>query len=367
MTLTSGAIMVERAFFAIKCNHPYKDIYAREAITYLQKIEFTDSPHWDTLKITSGWQNTEKIVKTALNPRQRMEQLLVMQNFREVHQMLISQTISESRQYRHLSDLIQVLLLDGNYSAVQEMAYLTKNRIAPPSNEDKTEYESYLDILLISSTSLYFQDRCFDFCEEFCNIMDQHPLLVDYLRERSHIGFLQTNELLLMFTISTLVSIPLNKHKTFYEVESIQRLVQLAPYLKSCLELLINTRFKSFSDLWNNEINELNTKSLFLSNMWPLMQSEMRENIYLIYLSMINQVEIKYLADIVRIPCDIAKEELTKLIDKYMLNFSVNSDIVVYREKSITEHLVEKLKVNEQHVDQLLKAKMESSESIKES
>lgn len=130
--------------------------------------------------------------------------------------------------------------------------------------------------------------------------------------------------------------------------------------------MLINTSFKCFLALWNNEFQKTLSRCYLLNKSWETAERLMKMKIYCFYLKLSKTLTISYLSEKLGIEYDEVKESVERLICSANLYFHLDGDVISYSKRSIVDSTVRTLDENCRHINELLDKQRVRNDKLKE-
>ncbi|CAI2038361.1 hypothetical protein SEUBUCD646_0I01040 [Saccharomyces eubayanus] len=377
-----GPLLIERIGHLLSTNYGSREErrqWAIQGINYLQGIQYTNSPYIGLLIKESGLRLPDQL-KSQLVGKPHFSLLggfdestaqdLISHNFSNAIFQMESKEVPLSKQYQHLEKITQIYLLCRNFKGIEEIEYNLKSFTNSHENNDNLKFAhnekttmvkdrnnhdiaqenlfSLIRIQLMFCVSYFLQERYFDCCTKFFLIINSEPLTLKVLSEYvDSMEFISKEEFLMMINISVLISIPLDNYDDFIYLNDIKPFFQMTPVLIKCLELLINTNFNQFFQVWHGEINRVCMESFFLEPSWSSSAAIiMRCKIYFFYLRISKRLQFSYLSSTLGIDLEDIKEELTNLIVSGQLNFEIDDDVIHFEDSSILQSIINEIGKN---------------------
>ncbi|KAG0671040.1 COP9 signalosome complex subunit 11 [Maudiozyma exigua] len=363
-------VLIERIVYDLK--HGTKDQnekqrLAVEAINYLKQLNYTNSPHWDTLLSVSG---LPRHPEDASFQSDQTEQCVIIKKiiaheYVDALRILESGNINQDEYFRRLECIININILNKDYHSIEEISNYFKNN--NHSDLEPAEQTALRKIQLVICSSFYLQRRFFECCSTFFKFVEDDPGILDLLRNDDN-GFIlfRKEEILIMISISCVVSIPLDNYSSFIYLPEVKELFKLYPPLFRCMEYLIQTKFTAFFKYWDKMIGNMCDDSMFLEKSWKFAQFTMRSKLFFFYIRISTRFEISYISRILNVDEIQAKEEIQKLIDSAGLNVVICDDIIKYKYKMLFQDAVETLKESELKIQTLLDDRRMSNRRMKD-
>ncbi|CCD22398.1 Pci8p NDAI_0A02400 [Naumovozyma dairenensis CBS 421] len=355
-----GPNMIERAHYLITSNYgtpENKKQWATKALQYLSEINYIMSPHLNAFLKASGYAEVPETVSIQDIPNDQMIllQKIISHEFDEALYSLESKKVPRNEYYRNLEMIMQLLIRAKNYKGAEELEYRMDNIYVNQIHETlKEELDAYQRIQLLSCACLFFEEQYFSCCSNFFKFLENDDGIIDLLKHDSLDPFILNEEFLLMIVISVLVSVPLDNYADFIYLEHLKAFFEVCPLLIECLQLLIDTKFGKFFEIWHEVVGSKYQESPFLNKGWVAAKLMMRSKIYFFYLRISNYIHISYLSKTLGIDINAVREELSLLIESAHLNFKIDGDLVVYKVKHYLEDPVQKLRENQVLIDKEL-------------
>lgn len=343
-----GPVLVERAAFAAQdefLSPEIKSVWCSAAFEYLGLLQFNGSPHIGTIsKFVEG--NQGNLIPNASTAKVQVNynvcRKAVAHEFSDA--IALQEADSNVPFLEKLYGIVRLLILGEKWKSLDEMdhrldAYL-KSKEGCLSEAEK---HLTLAVKLLICGALFLQGRYFDCIKYFVTAIQKDGAIFDMLLLSDSEAFFTTEEIITMITLSVIVSVPLDNYEEFAQLEELKPLFVIAPTLSSCLSLLIDTSYNSFLKLWNESFDQKCSSSYFLCGRWKEVQATMRYKIYFFYLRISNRVEIRYLSETLGIDFETVRTEINSLIDDLTLNFSINDQLIYYRNRYEMSDIVKNL------------------------
>lgn len=343
---------------------------AKEAVAYLRRINYTNSPHWNTFLSSSGLQSSA-IPNPQYTENHDKEQCVVIKkiidhNYAEALHLIEAREIKQSQYFRKMECLINLQLLSKDYHNVDELSHYFKNNT---SVEDliPEEKAAFRRIQTVICASYYQQKRFFDCCSHFFNYLSLDPeFLNEIITPTIDFPLISSKEIITMITLSCLIAIPLDNYTTFLYLPDIRGFYQIATLLPTCLELLIHTKFRDFFRLLEDTLGDLCRSEMFLQESWNFAQFTIRSKVYFFYIRISTQLEISYIASILQIPEEQTRQEIEQLISSAGLNVIIEDNVIHLKHKHLLEDAIEDLKENEHKIQVFLDRQAHANNQLKD-
>lgn len=281
--------------------------------------------------------------------------------------------------FKHMEQFAKIMIFSRNYENVQELELrlqysLSDDRIDQISKDQQSsqnlsdEKESICRIKLYICTSYFIEGRYFECSSKFYKFYIEDPKTMMKILTSKVDGdaLLLLPELKTMIAASTLVSIPVNSYDELISIDELTELFDTVDILSRSLKLLINTSFKCFLALWNNEFQKTLSRCYLLNKSWETAERLMKMKIYCFYLKLSKTLTISYLSEKLGIEYDEVKESVERLICSANLYFHLDGDVISYSKRSIVDSTVRTLDENCRHINELLDKQRVRNDKLKE-
>lgn len=361
-------VSVERAHFLIAGSHGSvleRREHAEDAVRYLLRLQYTKTPYWKELISASGLHGIEPIEVVSTGSRTQLALCKAVNlEYAEAISILETTPAPSKEHFRNLELIAEFLILSKNFKGLEELDYrLSGISVADAVNE---EVEAFARIQLLVLCGAYMQGKHLEFCKGFFRLERNDPEFLTVLKRQHEHPFMTCDEVLLMVTVSTIVATPFDNYEDLLSVENVARIRHYCPELIRCLELLTNTSFGRFLNIWHGSINEKCDKSLLLAHGWDSARSTMRSKIYFFYLRISNKLTISYLSRTLHIEEKLVEREMRLLIENAHLNFEINGDLVQYKSDHFLAPMTSKLKENYALIEKSVESQVANNKNLKD-
>ncbi|CUS23294.1 LAQU0S09e01552g1_1 [Lachancea quebecensis] len=343
-----GPLLVERAAFAVQnelLSPEIKSSWCNAAFKYLRLLQSNESPHLGIISsFVDGNQDTS--VPDSATPKLQINynvsRKAVAHQYSDA--IALQEADSSISFLEKLHGIIKLLIMSEKWKSLDEMDHRLDAYMK--SKEDylsEPEKHTTSSIRILICGALFLQGRYFDCLKYFVMVIQKDPGVFDILLLSGSEVFFTNEEIITMITLSVIVSVPLDNYEEFAQLEELKPFFVIAPALSNCLSLLIDTSYNSFLKLWTESFGQKCASSYFLCGRWKEVQATMRYKIYFFYLRISNRVEISYLSETLGIDVETVRAEINSLIEDLTLNFSINDQLVYYRNRYEMSDVVKEL------------------------
>lgn len=359
-------VLLERIAFGLKLDgstEVSKKALGKHAIKYLNEVNYTNTPHlnlflsYSDMKledIKSGGPGGTEIERDVILEK------IIAHEYADALRLLESKDIVQNQYFQKLECIANVHLLAKGYHSVQELGTYLMD--VDNKGLHGNEEQSLRRLKLLICASYYMEGKFFECCSNFCKYAENESDLLGYSSE----GLLLKKEYILMVTISSVVSVPLDNYAKFIYLQPVNRIRDQSKVLLNCMEPLIQTRFKDFFKYWNETIGESCYPCLFVIDQWNFAQLIMRSKIYFFYLRISTKLGISYMAKILGIDERQTRDEIHQLVDSTGLNVQIVDDVISYKNNHLFLDAVEKLKMNEVRLQSILEDQKKNNVKLRD-
>ncbi|CCF56430.1 hypothetical protein KAFR_0B01310 [Kazachstania africana CBS 2517] len=370
----SGPILVERAAYLLENKYGIpneREQIAARAINYLYDIGYTNSPHWIKLSsaITPNSRGNNLFQASSMGTARNATVLekIISHDYNDALYILeSSKTVANVGYYRHVEQVAQVLMLQKNFKALEQLEYRIHNSVNDVQNPD--EINSYRKIILLICMAYYLQRKYFDCCYKFFRYLNlDNDLIASFQTVGAKYDFISTDEILLAVTISIIISIPFSSYKDFIHIKSNEIFFKVYPLSLKLMKLIIHINFQKFFGIWHVEIDQLCQRSIFLGKHWSFAQTLMRTKIYIFYFKISQKLKISYLANILKIDNSLIKKEVELLISSAHINVEFeDKDTLVFNQTHVYNHPLKSLQRNERDIETVIQDKRKRLQQLRD-
>ncbi|CCE64925.1 hypothetical protein TPHA_0J01030 [Tetrapisispora phaffii CBS 4417] len=377
MSDTTHPVYVDRIHHLIALNigtESEKNEWSKDVIDYMSRIQCFKTPYLnDFLEKYDRAKDVNDLVKTSMRCEDEWKEKVISHDYNGAISLLESRFSNSTSIYRKFELIAELYLLDKKFMQVEELEYRVCCSIINYDEIQKEEFDSYRKIRLILLASYWHQGRFSDCSITFFKFIEEDQGFLTFISEIEDVKaaecktLLLKEEIIMYVVISTIVYIPINKYDVFLYLEDINELFKVFPLLRTCLQLLVKTRFNEFLKIWNSNIKEIFESSVFLYNSWHSVDFIMTSKLLFFYLRMSNQITINYLSETLGLEYGIVREQLTQLIEAGKLNFEITGDDVIFKPRHHFEDIILELNKNYEDINDILKKRNEKTGSVKQS
>lgn len=271
--------------------------------------------------------------------------------------------------YSAMENVLIMTVLCHDFKSIPELEYKIESNFDNPDHFypiDETDYNLRLETLntvrRIRSyicCPLFLQGQYLDVVQKvfYFNSIDNEFLNISQWNSCNNLFY--QDEFYSLVLISALLAIPLNKCKIFTQSTDVQFLFNNFPLAKVMIDLLINTNFKKFFNIWTKKLYPIVQRNFVVGPTLDNIEQKMRIKVYVFYFSISNRIQVSHLSDSLGIEYNIVVNDLTKLFNERKLNFVMEGDTIFYKKRSILTDISKILKSNEDKISKLLQSQNE--------